>query len=86
MGRGKRWLRAALFFAGGALAGLAWYQFFGCNGSCVISSSPLRSMLCLGVVGWLLGVAVGMSIDLVLRGAVFLWRQRSRKWTQFKVI
>ncbi len=33
-----------------------------------------------------IGVAVGMSIDLVLRGAVFLCRQRSRKWARFKVI
>lgn len=38
-------------------------------------------------LGWgVMGVAVGMSIDLVLRGAVFLWRQRSRKWAKFKVI
>ena len=33
-----------------------------------------------------IGVAVGMSIDLVLRGAIFLWRCKSQKWTQFKVI
>ena len=55
----KRWIRPALFFAGGALAGLAWYQLFGCNGTCVISSSPVRSMLYLGVLGWLLGIATG---------------------------
>ena len=33
-----------------------------------------------------IGVAVGMSIDLVLRGAVFLWRLRSRAWTKFRLI
>ncbi|HIT32723.1 MAG TPA: hypothetical protein IAC25_07820 [Candidatus Enterenecus stercoripullorum] len=59
MGRVKRWIRPALFLAGGGLAGLAWYQFFGCNGTCAISSSPVRSMLYLGVLGWLLGIATG---------------------------
>lgn len=33
-----------------------------------------------------IGVAIGMSMDLVLRGAVFLWRQRSMKWTKFQLI
>ena len=33
-----------------------------------------------------IGVAVGMSIDLVLRGAVFLWRLKSQKWTKFQLI
>ena len=38
-------------------------------------------------LGWgVIGVAIGMSIDLVLRGAIFLWRLKSRKWTQFHVI
>ena len=33
-----------------------------------------------------IGVAIGMSIDLVFRGAIFIWRYKSRKWTQFKLI
>ncbi len=38
-------------------------------------------------LGWgAIGVAIGMSIDLVFRGAVFLWRLKSQKWTQFRVI
>ena len=38
-------------------------------------------------LGWgVIGVAIGMSIDLVFRGAIFLWRQKSQKWTQFSVI
>ena len=38
-------------------------------------------------MGWgVIGVAVGMSIDLVFRGAIFLWRLRSQKWTQFRLI
>lgn len=38
-------------------------------------------------LGWgIIGVAIGMSIDLVFRGAIFLWRLRSQKWTQFQVI
>ena len=38
-------------------------------------------------LGWgVIGVAVGMSIDLVFRGAIFLWRLKSQKWTRFQVI
>lgn len=38
-------------------------------------------------LGWgVIGVAIGMSIDLVLRGAVFIWRYKSQKWTQFQLI
>lgn len=33
-----------------------------------------------------IGVAIGMSIDLVFRGAIFIWRYRSQKWTQFQLI
>ena len=38
-------------------------------------------------LGWgVIGVAIGMSMDLVFRGAIFLWRLKSQKWTQFQVI
>lgn len=38
-------------------------------------------------LGWgVIGVAIGMSIDLVFRGAIFLWRLKSRKWTTFHLI
>ncbi len=38
-------------------------------------------------LGWgVIGVAIGMSIDLVFRGAIFLWRLKSQKWTRFQVI
>ncbi len=38
-------------------------------------------------LGWgVIGVASGMSIDLVFRGAIFLWRLKSQKWTQFRLI
>lgn len=38
-------------------------------------------------LGWgVIGVAIGMSIDLVLRGGIFLQRQKSQKWTQFQLI
>lgn len=38
-------------------------------------------------LGWgVIGVAIGMSIDLMFRGAIFIWRYKSQKWTQFKVI
>lgn len=38
-------------------------------------------------LGWgVIGIVIGMSIDLVFRGAIFLWRYKSQKWTQFEVI
>lgn len=38
-------------------------------------------------LGWgVIGIAIGMSIDLVFRGAIFIWRLKSQKWTQFQVI
>lgn len=38
-------------------------------------------------LGWgVIGVAVGMSIDLVFRGVVFLWRLRSQQWSRFRLI
>lgn len=53
----RRWVRLALFAGVGALAGLAYYRFFGCTSGCVISSSLIRSMLYLALVGGLLGAA-----------------------------
>ena len=50
----KKWIWPALFAAGGALAGLAYYTFFGCKTSCPISSSPVNTMLYVGVIGLLL--------------------------------
>ena len=51
----KKWLRPALFVLGGALVGLGWYMLVGCStGACVITSSPLRSMAYMALVGWLL--------------------------------
>lgn len=38
-------------------------------------------------MGWgVIGVAIGMSMDLVFRGVVFIWRLKSQKWTQFQLI
>ena len=36
----------------------------------------------LGVIG----VAIGMSVDLVFRGIIFIWRYKSQKWTNFRLI
>ena len=33
-----------------------------------------------------IGVAIGMSMDLVFRGGIFLWRYCSQKWTKFQLI
>lgn len=53
----KKILRRALFILGGAGAGYAWYYFFGCTSGCMISSSPLRSMAYVAVMGLLLSLA-----------------------------
>lgn len=38
-------------------------------------------------LGWgVISVAVGMSLDLVLRGAIFIRRLKSQKWTRFRLI
>lgn len=38
-------------------------------------------------LGWgVIGVAIGMSIDLVFRGVIFRGRMKSQKWTRFRVI
>lgn len=38
-------------------------------------------------LGWgVIGVAIGMSIDLVFRGAIFIYRYESQKWTKFQLI
>ena len=50
----KKTLRIAFFVAAGALLGLLYYTFFGCNGSCAITSSPWRTMIYTGVLGFLL--------------------------------
>ena len=38
----------------GAVAGYIYYHFWGCNGSCLITSSPLNSMLYGATMGGLL--------------------------------
>lgn len=47
----KKYLRTALFVLGGALVGYGYYYFFGCDGSCAITSSPYRSMIYVAVIG-----------------------------------
>lgn len=33
-----------------------------------------------------IGIAIGMSMDLVLRGGIFICRYKSQKWTKFQII
>lgn len=51
-------------------------------GARLFFSALFGRQLSLGVIG----VAIGMSIDLVFRGAIFLWRLKSQKWTRFRLI
>lgn len=50
----KKWAKPVLFTAGGALAGLGYYNFVGCaSGACPLTSHPLVTMAYMGLVGWL---------------------------------
>ena len=51
----KRFLFPALFALAGAGAGYLYYLFFGCTGTCPITSDPGRTMAYFGVVGALTG-------------------------------
>ena len=53
----KRFLQPVLFTVGFAAAGLLYYKFYGCTTSCPISSSPVNTMVYMGVIGLLLSVA-----------------------------
>ena len=47
--------KQTLFTLAGFAAGLAWYYFVGCaSGTCVITATPIHSMLYWGLIGWLL--------------------------------
>ncbi len=50
----KKWMRILIFVVIGALLGLVYYHFFGCNGTCPITASPWRTMLYTGLIGFLL--------------------------------
>ena len=58
----KNWLRPILFTLGGALVGLGYYAMVGCSTeACAITSSPLNSMVYMGLIGWLLSGVFGSS-------------------------
>lgn len=51
----RRWLRPLLFALGGAVVGLVYYYSAACaSGSCSITATPIRSMVYMAFVGWLL--------------------------------
>ena len=49
----KNWLLPLSFTLGGAVLGYLYYRFFGCQGSCPITSSPVLTMLYMGFIGLL---------------------------------
>jgi len=60
----KKWIRPALFTIVGACAGLGYYYLVGCStGSCPITSHPVRAMMYMGLIGWLLSGALGKECD-----------------------
>ena len=44
-----KWLLPGLVI--GAVAGFFYWKFYGCNGTCLITSSPLKSILYFTVMG-----------------------------------
>ena len=55
--KGKRWIRPALFTLGGGLLGLGYYALIGCTDrSCAIAAHPVKSMLYMALIGWLLSI------------------------------
>ena len=47
-------LRQTTFILAGASIGYWYYTIYGCpDGSCLITSNPVNSMLYMGLVGWL---------------------------------
>jgi F0F1-type ATP synthase assembly protein I len=38
----------------GAVAGYFYWKFYGCNGTCLITSNPIRTMIYFGLMGGLL--------------------------------
>lgn len=47
--QGWKWYLPGLIL--GAVAGYVYYHFWGCNGTCLITSSPVNSMLYGAVMG-----------------------------------
>ena len=52
----KRLLWTGMFIVLGTLAGYLYYHFYGCTSGCLISSSPIRSMVYAAVIAGLLSV------------------------------
>lgn len=55
--RKKRALKVIIGILLGGLTGYLYYYFIGCDGTCPISSNPIRSILYGSAVGTLLGSA-----------------------------
>lgn len=51
-------MASVLFIAAGAALGYAYYRFWGCSGTCAITSSPYRSAAYGGIMGLLIRLIV----------------------------
>ena len=52
----KTWIMSVIFILAGALLGFFYYRFFGCSGSCPITSSPWMTMVYFGLMGGVLSM------------------------------
>ena len=52
----KSWVKVLLFLLGGGILGGLYYRFFGCTGSCPITSNPYSTVAYFTLVAGLLSV------------------------------
>ena len=53
----KRWMYPVLFALAGGGLGYGYYHFFGCEGTCAITSDPWNTVFYFALVGLVLSVA-----------------------------
>ena len=54
----KSWMKILLFVIGGGLLGGLYYVFFGCRGSCPITSNPYYTMAYFALVAGLVSLVL----------------------------
>ena len=50
----RKYIRLLIGLSGGALLGLLYWEFIGCNGSCPLTSNPYKTVLFFAAMGVLM--------------------------------
>ena len=57
-------LRPLLFILGGIVVGLGYYYVVGCaDGTCAVASDPMKTVIYMGLVGFILSGVLGKGCD-----------------------